>query len=144
MSFSHCSGLCYGGCFLTELAHQLAGEDGTELVMVLGGHAQQVGNDQERERLRVVLEEFARAAVDERVELLVGEPPHEVFVLLEALGGDELVHQPTGPGVQGWVLRGDVLAHRDRHAVFLDQLGDVVTAGAERHTGEGARHRVAR
>ena len=82
--------------------------------MVLGRHAEKIGNDQQRERLRVILEELACAAVDELVELLVGKAPHEVFVLLEALGGDELVQQPPGSRVQRRVLRGDVLGHRDR------------------------------
>ena len=48
-----------GGRLFAQRADLLAGEDRTELVVVLGRHAEQIGNDQERERLRVVLEEFA-------------------------------------------------------------------------------------
>ena len=87
-----------GWRLFAELADQFAREDGTELVVVLRRYAEKIGNDQQGERLRVVLEELACPAVDERVELLVGQPPHEVLVLLEALGRDAACSAVPGCG----------------------------------------------
>ena len=44
-----------------------------ERLVLGGGHAEQVGDDQESERLRVVADELAPPACDELVELAVGK-----------------------------------------------------------------------
>ena len=56
-----------------------------EVLVVLLGHTEQVGDDQQRERLCVRREELALAVGDELIDVAVGQPPHEVLVLLEPL-----------------------------------------------------------
>ena len=56
--------------------------------LVVGlGHAEQVGDDEHGERLRVGADELAATVGDELVELLIGETPHELLVLLAAASG---------------------------------------------------------
>ena len=81
------------------------------------GHAEQVGDDQHREGLRVRADELAVAVGDELVELLVGEAPHERLVLLEPLRRDEPHEQRPLPGVVRRVHRHHVLVHRELVAV---------------------------
>ena len=59
-----------------------------EPLVVLLGHAEQVGDDEHGERLGVGADELAVAVGDELVELLVGEAPHERLVVLEPLRRD--------------------------------------------------------
>ena len=80
--------------------------------MVVLGHAEQVGDDEHRERLRVPVDELALAAVEELVDLAIGEPPHELLVLVQALRRDQAHEQPAVRGVVGgsndgsWSLNG--------------------------------------
>ena len=54
--------------------------------LVVGlGDAQQVGDREHGEGLRVGADELAAPVGDELVELLIGETPHERLVVLEAL-----------------------------------------------------------
>ena len=55
-----------------------------EPLVVLLGHAEQVGDDEHGERLGVGADELAVTVGDELVELLVGEAPHERLVVLAA------------------------------------------------------------
>ena len=63
----------------------------------------------------------------EGVERLVGEHPHGVLVLLEALGGDQPHQQRAVVGVGRRIEGGQLVAERQLVAMLLDQLGDVVT-----------------
>ena len=60
-----------------------------ELVAILVGHAKQVGDDAQRERARETLDEFTLTGSEKGVEDVVGELPHRVLVLLEALRCDQ-------------------------------------------------------
>ena len=60
-----------------------------EPLVVVFGHAEQVGDHEHGERLRVRADELAAAVGDELVELLVGEAPHELLVVLEPLRRDQ-------------------------------------------------------
>ena len=80
--------------------------------MVGFGDAEQVGDHQERERVGVVVHEFAFAPPDELVDLAIGELPHELLVLLEALRRDQPQQQPRcavclgGSNDGNWSLNG--------------------------------------
>ena len=93
-----------------------------ERVAVVVGHAEEVGDHHQRERDRVVVQELALARVDELVDRLVGERPHERLVLLEALRRDEPHEQPAVRGVLRRVERGELVAERQLVAVLLDDL----------------------
>jgi hypothetical protein len=68
-------------------------------------HAEQVGDDQHGERLAVPADELASATVDELVDLAVGEAPHELLVLAQALRRDQAHEQRTVRGVDRRVER---------------------------------------
>ena len=104
--------------------------------MVTLGNAEQVGDDEHGERLAVVVDELALAAVDELVDLAVGEPPDEVLVLAQALRRDQSHEQPAVRGVHRRVEREHLVAHRQRVAVLLDERVDVVTLERHREPGE--------
>ena len=70
-----------------------------EPLMVLLGDAEQIGDGEHGERLGVGGDELAAAVGQEGVELLVGQPPHERLVVLEALRGDQPHQQAPFPGV---------------------------------------------
>ena len=118
-----------------------------ELVAVLERHAQQVGDHQQRERAGEALDELAVPRRQELVERLVGERPHGVLVLLEALRGDQPHQQGAVVGVGRRIERGQLVAEWQLVAVLLDQLGDVTvspTFEAYRKAGERSGHRGAR
>ena len=118
-----------------------------ELVAIFHRHAQQVGDHQQRERAGEALDEFAVPGRQEVVERLVGERPHGVLVLLEALGGDQPHQQGAVVGVGRRVEGGQLVAERQLVAVLLDQLGDVTVAPtfeAHRKAGKRTGHRDAR
>ena len=78
------------------------------------------------------------------VDLPVGDPPHEVLVLLQSLRG-ELPHQQV-PVITmlGWVHRDDLVAERELGAALLNQSAHVLlTLEGDGETGERPRHRVA-
>ena len=72
---------------------------GAQRLVVGFRHAEQVGDDEEGERVRVLLHEVALAPRAELVDLAIGEPPHELLVLLESLRRDQPHQQPTVRGV---------------------------------------------
>jgi hypothetical protein len=69
-------------------------------------HAEQVGDDEEGERVRVLLHEIALAPRGELVDLAIGEPPHELLVLLETLRRDQPPQQRSMGGVLRRIERG--------------------------------------
>ena len=87
----------------------LAGADRTEVplqpealaepLVVLLRHAEQVGDDEHGEGLGVGADELAAAVGEELVELLVGEAPHELLVVLQALRRDQPHEQRPLAGV---------------------------------------------
>ncbi len=89
-----------------------------EPLVVLLGNTEEVGDDEHRERAGEVVDELAAAPVDERVELAVGQPPHEVLVLLEALRRDQPHQQTAMVGVRRRIHRRELVAHRQRVAVL--------------------------
>ncbi len=74
----------YSGAFLFPTYELLA-----ELYPVLGGYAQQIGDDEYGEGLGEVGHDFALATGNESINLLVSQLPHEVLVFLEAFWGDQ-------------------------------------------------------
>src|SRR6516165_830053 len=78
------------------------------------------------------------------VELLIGKPPHEVFIFLESLGRQQSIEQSPCPRVLRGILGDDVLAHRDLRTMLLDQRTDVVALRLERQPRKRARDRDAR
>ena len=118
-----------------------------ELLAILHRYAEQIGDHQQRERTGEALDERATSGSQEVVEHLVGELPHGVLVLLEALRRDQPHQQRAVVGVGRRVEGGQLVAERQLVAVLRDQISDVViTLTFERHrkAGEGPGHRVAR
>ena len=72
---------------------ELAVEPGAESGHVIFRNAQEVSDHQAGERRCVLATELDLAVIDELVDLLVGEPPHEVLVLLHLLRREEPPHQ---------------------------------------------------
>jgi hypothetical protein len=107
-----------------------------ELVAILEGHAQQVSDNQQRERAREALDELAVPGRQEPVKRLVGEQPHGVLVLLEALWGDQPHEQGAVVGVGRRIECGQLVAEGQLVAVLLDQLGDVTRSRPSRGTGK--------
>ena len=68
----------------TALAGALCRELVSEHLVVDFGYAEQVRDHEHRERAGELADEFAAAVGDELVDLLIGEPPHEGFVLVRA------------------------------------------------------------
>ena len=96
-----------------DLAHGAGHAEARTELLVLGfGHAEEVGDGEHRERLGVRADELAATVGDELVELLVGEAPHERFVVLEPLRRDQPHQQRPLVGVVGRVHRDHVLVHR--------------------------------
>ena len=96
------------------------------------------------ERAGELADELALPAGEEVVEHAIGQPPHELLVLLEALRRDQPHQQRAVVGVLGRVERDDLVAHRQLVAVLLDQLADVVALERDRESGERPSHRGAR
>ena len=94
--------------------------------MVLLRDAEEVGNDEQRERVGVVADELALAPCDELVDLAVGQPPYEVLVLLQPLRRELAHEQVPVVTVLGRVHRDDLVAEGQLVAVLLNQLADVV------------------
>ena len=115
-----------------------------EQLVVALGNAEEVGDHEQRERLAVPADELVVAAVDELVELPVGEAPHELLVLLQALRGDQPHQQRTVRGVHRRVEGQDLIAERQLAAVLLDQGADVVALQRDREPRERSGRGVAR
>ena len=114
-----------------------------ECVVVFCRYAQEVGDHEQSERLCELTVEFAAARLDERVELLVGQRPHELFVLLEAPRRQQPAEQTAGTPVLRRVENGHEVAERHVLAMLDDLVGDVVALGRERQRSERTCHRVA-
>ena len=82
---------------------------------VLLGHAEQLGDDEERELGRDLLDEVGRAALAHRVDDAVGVPDDLLLQVAHHLGGEALVDQPAVARVHGRV-------HVDHHQLLLGQL----------------------
>src|SRR4029453_17430657 len=108
-----------------------------ELLVLLFGNAEQIGDHEQRERARVVADELALAAAQELVDLTIGEPPHELLVLLEPLRREQPPQQRSVSGVLGRIERGQLIAERQLVAVLLDDLTEVVAFERNRPLGEG-------
>ena len=108
------------------------------------GHAEQIGNDQHRERLRVRADELAATVCDELVELFVGQAPHEGFVVLEPPRRDQPHEQRAFLRVHRRVHRHHVLVHRELVAVPVDDVAHVVALEWDGKRDERTDHRVAR
>src|ERR1700758_1988075 len=90
------------------------------------------------------MKELTLAAIDERVDLLIGQPPHEIFILAQPFWRQELAEKSAGARVLGRVLGRDVFCHWQLVTVFLDQFADIITAGAKGQTGKRPRERDTR
>ncbi len=66
------------------------------------------------------LHELALAPGEELVDLAIGEPPHELLVLLEALRRDQPHQQAAVRGVLRRIERRQLIAERQLVAVLLD------------------------
>ena len=97
------------------------------------GHSQEIGDDQQRERPTVGLDEITAPLDDELVQEKVGQPHHEVFIFLEPLGREHSIQQRTMLTVLRWVEADDVLCPpRKLMAMGLDERRDVVALWSER------------
>ena len=121
----------------------LALELPSKLLVVGFGDAEQVGDDQQREGIRVLVDELAFTASQELVDLAIGEPPHELLVLVEPLGCDQPQQQRPLRGVLGGIERRQLVAERQPVAVQLDDLADVVALERNGPLGERSGHGVA-
>ena len=81
-------------------------------LVVLFGHAQQVGDDQQGEGAGEVGDELALPSCEELVDLAIGELLHELLVLLEPLRRDQPHQQRTVCGVLRRIERRDLIVHR--------------------------------
>ena len=121
------------------------GQGLAELLVLLLGHAQEVGDDEQRERVGVVPDQLALAAVEELVELAVGQAPDELLVLLQPLRRELPHEQVPVVAVLRRVHGRDLVAERELVPVLLDQRVHVVASlERDREAGERSGHRVAR
>ncbi len=112
--------------------------------MVLFGHAEQVGDDEHRKRCAVLVDELDLPVRLELVDDPVGEPPHELLVLLQALRRDEPHEECPVRRVHWGVERRQLVAERELVAMLLDELADVFAVERHREARERPGHRVAR
>ena len=143
---SHSSALSPMLLLAAELAGRAAqeAEPLAEPLVVGLGYAEDVGDDQQGERLGVGGDELAATEVQELVELPIREPPHEVLVLPEAERGEQAHEQRPLSSVIGRIHRHHVLVHRELVAIRVDDLADVVADEWHRERGERPDHGVAR
>ncbi len=111
--------------------------------MVALRDAEEVGDDEHREGTGEFADVVAFTLGQDVVEEFVGQAVDELFVLLEALGGDQAHQQAAMVRMLRRVHRGELIVHRQRRAVLLDEIGDVVALGREREAREGSGHRDA-
>jgi hypothetical protein len=114
-----------------------------KLGAILVRHTQQVGDDSQGEGTGEALDELALARSQEVVEDVVGELPHRVLVLFEALGCDQPHQQCTVVGVRRRVESRQLVAERDLVTMLHDQVGDVVAFERHWKTWERSGHRDA-
>jgi hypothetical protein len=109
--------------------------------VVLARNAEQVGDHQQREGVRVGPAELDLAAVDELVDQLLGEARHELLVVLEAVRREELVEQRPVPGVLGRIEGDEHVAERDFVAAIFDDILDGLSRARVRQLRERAERR---
>ena len=114
-----------------------------ELGAVLLGHAEQVGDDTQRERAGEALDELALTRREEVSRMSSASCHIASSFSLRRLGVISRISRARwlvcvgGSSVGSWSLNGNLVA------VLLDQLGDVVTFERDRETRERAGHRDA-
>ena len=114
-----------------------------ELLMILVGHAKEVGDNEHGVGLGVLADELTCASVVEPVDLVVGQLQKGRLVFLQALGCDQ-PHQEAPLGrVFGRVERGQLVAEGKLVPVGLDDLGDIVSFERDGELGEGPDRRNA-
>ena len=92
-----------------------------ELYPVLGRHAEQIGDDEHGEGLGEGAHELALATGNEGVDLLVGQLPHVLLVLLEAHRRDQAHQQRPVVGVHRRIHGRELIVEWRLVAVFFDQ-----------------------
>jgi hypothetical protein len=107
-------------------------------------NSEQVGDHQHGERVGEPADELAASAPVELVDLAVGEAPHELLVLAEALGRDQPHQEGAVIGVPGRIERDDLISHRELVTVLLDQPAHIVALEGNRESGKRSGHRIAR
>ena len=120
--------------YLTDGAAQP--ESLSKASVILFGHPEEVGDYQHGEGLGVRADELAPTIADELVQLLTGEAPDELLIVLEPLRGDEPHQQGPLAGVVGWVHGHHVLVHRQLVPVAIDDVADVVALKWHREGGK--------
>ena len=101
-----------------------------DLAPVLLGHAQQLGDDEEREFGRDLLDEVGGAALAHRIDDAVGVSDDLRFQVAHDFRGEAFVDQPAVAGVHGRV-------HVQHHHLLLDQLLVVHVGEEGRALGRG-------
>jgi hypothetical protein len=101
-----------------------------DLAPVLLGHPEQLGDDQQGELGRDLLDEVGRAALAHRVDDAVGVPDDLLLQIAHQLRGEALVDQTTVAGVHGRV-------HVEHHQLLLGQLLVVHVGEESRMLGRG-------
>ena len=97
-----------------------------ELLVVGLGHAEEVGDDQQRVRAGELADELAPPVGRNRSIWRSASTTHELLVLLQPLRGDQPHQQAALGGVLGWVEGGQLVAEGQPVPVGLDDPGDVV------------------
>ncbi len=98
----------------------------SEIVVVGLRHSEQVRDDEHREGVAEVGDEFTAISGERLVVLTIGKAPHELLVLLEAFRRDHLRQQRPVIGVYRRIQARQLIIERQFVAVLGDQFGDVV------------------
>lgn len=101
---------------------------GEELIAVGVGHAEQVGDHHQGERLGELGDQLTARTDQVVVEGLVDHRLHRLFVLLEALGRDQLHQQGSVIGVHRRVQCGQLVVERQLVAMCGNEFRHVVVA----------------
>jgi hypothetical protein len=104
--------------------------------MILTRHAEQVGDDEQRERPRVRRRKLHLAPVRELVDQLVRKRQDEGLVLLEALRREEPARERPMARVLRGIHRHELVAHRDFVTAALDHLGPALALVGPRHVDQ--------
>ncbi len=115
-----------------------------ERLVVVLGHPEDIGDREHRERLGIGRDELTAPGTDDAVQLVVGEAPHELLVLLQPSRRDDPHQQRPFPGVIGRVHRDHVLVAGEEVTALGDGVADVVAGERAGDREERPRGRVAR
>ena len=116
----------------------------SEFVVVGFRDSEQIGDDEHREGVAEVGDEFTAISGERLVVLTIGEAPHELLVLLEAFRRDHLRQQRPVIGVYRRIQAGQLIIEGQFVAVLGDQFGDVVALEGNGKTRERPGDRRAR